>query len=83
LADCFLRRNQFEEAALILRKGASSVPDNETRILLALASLEESAFHRPAEALQLCNQALLRQPDSVYAQDCVRRINQNNVIPER
>jgi tetratricopeptide (TPR) repeat protein len=77
LADCFLRRNELQEAALILRKGESNVPDNEIRILLALASLEESAFHRPAEALQLCNQALLKQPSSIPAQDCVRRNRQN------
>jgi tetratricopeptide (TPR) repeat protein len=73
LAECYLRRGQVAQARLILARGAPLVPSHDNRILLAWAGLEESALRRPDEALRLCREAARIDPQSVQAQDCIRR----------
>jgi tetratricopeptide (TPR) repeat protein len=81
-AACLLQASRVAEAHETLRRAMTEVPPNEIRILLALASMEESSFQRPGEAVRLCQQALAIQPDSADAADCVRK-SQMNARPER
>jgi protein O-mannosyl-transferase len=75
LAGCFADQRQFYEAAETLRTGINNVP-RDVQLRLALAEIEESAFLSPSEALRLCLEAVTIQPDSVDAQNCVRRLKE-------
>jgi tetratricopeptide (TPR) repeat protein len=71
-ADCLMGRGRIDEAAAMLRLGTIRAP-TDFKVRLALASLEERQFRRPAEALRLCREALAIEPGSETAQDCMRR----------